>query len=130
MSQSLFAMAAAATAAVLPPVVATLRINQGTTIQPDGRVTPHYTPLLVSIRVQPATSADLEHSMGLNQSTQTRTIYMPGAIQGLERSHQFGGDTLLFEDAEWLVTGQPETWGNAQWSRLVVTRQLPLPSSL
>lgn len=129
MSQSLFAQAALATAALLPPVSAILYARQGGTTLPDGTVTPNCVAMPVSIRVQPATSADLTQCEGLNQTTQTRTVYLQGSVHGLERTHQFGGDTLFFEGSEWLVTGQPEIWGATQWSRLLVTRQITQPPS-
>lgn len=129
MMPSLFAMAAAATHAVLPCIVATLRMSDGYDTQPDGTTRPRYNDVLVSVRIQPASAADLALHEGLGQNTLTRTVYMPGEIKGVDRAHQFGGDLLLFEGATWLVTGQPELWsetqGGVKWSRLLVTRQEP-----
>ncbi|KAA8385711.1 hypothetical protein FOH24_11955 [Acetobacter tropicalis] len=120
----LFGIAAAATMALLPSILATLRVQDGTITLPDGSVQPCYTDVLVTIKVQAATSADLIQTAGLNQSSENRLVYLPGLIKGLNRTHQFGGDSLFFEGAEWLVTSQPETWGGGQWSKLLVTRQL------
>lgn len=124
MSQSLFSLVAAATAALLPPTQALLRTPTGATTLPDGTVQPTYTTLPLTILVQPATSADLTHQAGLNQTTPTRTVYIPGSITGLNRAHQFGGNLLFFEGTDWLVTSQPEQWGATQWSRLLVTQQV------
>lgn len=121
----LFSMAAAATAVLLPPVLATLRAHEGCITLPDGSTRPRYTDVLVTIRVQPASSADLTQTEGLNQSSDNCFIYLPGTIKGLDRTHQFGGDSLIFDGSEWLVTGQPELWGGTAWCKLLVTRQLP-----
>ncbi|MFT8464163.1 hypothetical protein [Acetobacter persici] len=123
--KNLFRLAAAQISSLTPPIIATLRAQEGHSTQPDGTVTPLYQDLLLRIMVQAASSADLTQVAGLNQSTDTRVVYLPAELQGIDRAHQFGGDILVFEGSEWLVTGQPETWGGGQWSKLLVTRQRP-----
>ncbi|OUI85182.1 hypothetical protein [Acetobacter orientalis] len=123
MSVNIFALAAAATTALVPPTQAVLRTQTGGTTLPDGTVQPRYTTLPVTIMVQPATSADLMHQAGLNQSSPTRTVYIQGPVHGLERAHQYGGDILFFDGTDWLITSTPEQWGETQWSRLLVTQQ-------
>ncbi|GFE94510.1 hypothetical protein [Acetobacter persici] len=123
--KNLFRLAAAQISSLTPPIVATLRAQEGHSTQPDGTVTPLYQDLLLRIMVQAASSADLTQVAGLNQSTDTRVVYLPAELKGIDRAHQFGGDILVFEGSEWLVTGQPETWGGGQWSKLLVTRQRP-----
>lgn len=123
--KNLFRLAAAQISSLTPPIIATLRAQEGHSTQPDGTVTPCYQDLLLRIMVQAASSADLTQVAGLNQSTDTRVVYLPAELKGIDRAHQFGGDILVFEGSEWLVTGQPETWGGGQWSKLLVTRQRP-----
>ncbi|MBS1002172.1 hypothetical protein JK169_14410 [Acetobacter persici] len=123
--KNLFRLAAAQISSMTPPIIATLRAQEGHSTQPDGTVTPRYQDLLLRIMVQAASSADLTQVAGLNQSTDTRVVYLPAELKGIDRAHQFGGDILVFEGSEWLVTGQPETWGGGQWSKLLVTRQRP-----
>lgn len=123
--KNLFRLAAAQISSLTPPIIATLRAQEGHSTQPDGTVTPLYQDLLLRIMVQAASSADLTQVAGLNQSTDTRVVYLPAELKGIDRAHQFGGDILVFEGSEWLVTGQPETWGGGQWSKLLVTRQRP-----
>ncbi|MCX2562154.1 hypothetical protein OQ252_12210 [Acetobacter farinalis] len=108
-----------------PAIPTTLLAQEGTTVLPDGTVAPHYTNVLLRIMVQAASSADLSQVAGLSQSTETRVVYLPAEIKGVDRAHQFGGDLLVFEGSEWLVTGQLETWGGGRWSKLLVTRQCP-----
>lgn len=123
--KNLFRLAAAQVSCLSPPVIATLRAQEGYETQPDGTIVPRAIDILLRIMVQPASSADLTQSAGLNQSTDTRVVYLPADLKGIDRTHQFGGDVLVFEGSEWLVTGQPETWGGGQWSKLLVTRQCP-----
>ncbi|MCP9318913.1 hypothetical protein KBX73_03790 [Acetobacter persici] len=123
--KNLFRLAVAQISSLTPPIIATLRAQEGHSTQPDGTVTPLYQDLLLRIMVQAASSADLTQVAGLNQSTDTRVVYLPAELKGIDRAHQFGGDILVFEGSEWLVTGQPETWGGGQWSKLLVTRQRP-----
>ncbi|MFT8517914.1 hypothetical protein [Acetobacter persici] len=123
--KNLFRLAAAQISSLTPPIIATLRAQEGHSTLPDGTVTPLYQDLLLRIMVQAASSADLTQVAGLNQSTDTRVVYLPAELKGIDRAHQFGGDILVFEGSEWLVTGQPETWGGGQWSKLLVTRQRP-----
>nr|WP_025826847.1 hypothetical protein [Acetobacter persici] len=123
--KNLFRLAAAQISSLTPPIIATLRAQEGHSTQPDGTVIPRYQDLLLRIMVQAASSADLTQVAGLNQSTDTRVVYLPSELKGIDRAHQFGGDILVFEGSEWLVTGQPETWGGGQWSKLLVTRQRP-----
>ncbi|GAN69293.1 hypothetical protein [Acetobacter orleanensis] len=123
--KGLFRLAAAQVSGLTPPVLATLRAQEGNITQPDGTVVPQYVEVLLPIMVQPAPSEDLAQVAGLNQSTDTRVVYLPAELKGIDRAHQFGGDLLMFEGSEWLVTGQPETWGGGQWSKLLVTRQCP-----
>lgn len=126
--RSLFSTVSAALSGLTPAITATLRAQEGTTVRPDGSVVAHYVDVLLRIMVQAASCADLTQVAGLNQSTDTRVVYLPADIKGIDRAHQFGGDLLVFEGSEWLVTGQPETWGGGQWSKLLVTRQLPSAS--
>ncbi|MFT9064382.1 MAG: hypothetical protein ABF430_11310 [Acetobacter persici] len=123
--KNLFRLAAAQISSLTPPIIATLRAQEGHSTLPDGTVTPLSQDLLLRIMVQAASSADLTQVAGLNQSTDTRVVYLPAELKGIDRAHQFGGDILVFEGSEWLVTGQPETWGGGQWSKLLVTRQRP-----
>lgn len=120
---ALFNMALGATAALLPSVPAILRVNTGYTTAPDGSTTPSFMDIAVTIRVQPVPTAELVQTDGQNQSIIQREIYMPGTICGVDRTHQFGGDVFVFDNAHWLVTAQPEAWGG-QWCRVLVTQQV------
>ncbi|MGD7069014.1 hypothetical protein [Acetobacter sp. AAB5] len=119
----LFNMALGATAALLPSVPAILRVNTGYKTAADGTTTPCTMDIAVTIRVQPVPTDELTQTDGQNQSTIQREIYMPGTICGVDRTHQFGGDVFVFDNAHWLVTAQPEAWGG-QWCRVLVTQQV------
>lgn len=115
--------------AVNPCITADLRASDGSETAPDGSVVPKFVDVRVRIQVQAASSEDLQQIANLNQSSDVRAVYMAGHIAGIDRAHQFGGDILVFDGSEWLVTHQPEQWGRSQWCKLLVTRQIQSPST-
>lgn len=120
---NVFAIANAATNVVNPPIAAVLKVSDGETVNADFSVTPATSDIVVSIKVQALSTSDLQHVQNINQQSDMRVVYMQGGIKALNRPLRCGGDVLNFYGSDWLVTQVLEEWGNAQWCRLVVTRQ-------
>lgn len=129
MSLNVFGAASRMITAVNPCITADLRASDGSETLADGSVVPKFIAVRVRIQVQAASSEDLEHLANLNQSGDVRAVYIPAHIEGIDRAHQYGGDILVFDGDEWLVTHQPEQWGASQWCKVLVTRQIPSPST-
>ncbi|GBR56497.1 hypothetical protein [Gluconobacter sphaericus] len=124
---NVFGIANVATNAVNPPIVATLRVSAGETVNDDFSVTPTTIDLLCTIKVQALSTSDLQHVQNINQQSDMRAVYIAGGIKGLNRALQTGGDVLSFYGSDWLVTQVLEEWGYGRWSKLVVTRQTTSP---
>lgn len=120
----LFGIAGNICAPVNPHTQATLKASTGMTINDDGSITPQYTTAEVEIEVQALTSEDLKQVENINQQGDMRAVYVRGAVQAINRPLQTGGDLLIFYGSTWLVTQSLEEWGNGEWSKVLVTRQM------
>lgn len=105
---------------------ATLKICTGSITEDDGAATATYEEIPVQIEVQATTGGDLQLLQNIAQQADSRIVYMRGAAHALNRPLQTGGDLLLFDNAEWLVTQVLEQWGTDDWCKLAVTRQIPV----
>lgn len=107
---------------------ATLKASAGDIENNDGSVTPQYTVSTVEIEVQAMSSQDLQQIENISQQGDMRAVYVRGAVRALNRPLQVGGDILTFYGSDWLVTQQLEEWGAGEWSKVLVTRQMPSTS--
>ena len=113
------------TTAVRPNIPVTIKYSAGSADNPDGSVTPLYGTATLTAKVQALSSDDLKQIEDINQQTDMRAVYVRGAVRALMRPLQIGGDILTFYGSDWLVTQQLEEWGSGEWSKVVVTRQMP-----
>lgn len=125
MSLNLFGIAGRMTGAVNPCIPATLKASNGCTVNPDFSTTPQFIEARIWIEVQALTSQDLQQIENLNQQADMRAVYIRGGIKALNRPLQYGGDIINFYGSDWLVTQSLEEWGDAEWCKVVVTRQAP-----
>lgn len=119
---NLHGIAAPVIAAVNPPVVATVRISTGYTTNPDGSRTPTYQTSAVTAQVQALTYRDLQQIEGLNLNGTRRAIYLNGALNGVVRVSQRGGDLITLSDGTvWLTAYVFEQWPD--WVKVAATLQ-------
>lgn len=122
---NLHGIAAGTIAAINPLVPLTVQVSVGSTQSPTGdgtRVPAYAAPVVVFGQVQPMTWRDIEMTDGLNLNGTRRSIYLNGAIDGLVRVSNKGGD--LITDAAgnvWLVALVLEQWPD--WCKVAVTLQ-------
>lgn len=119
-----FGLAGNAVNAINPRFDALVKYSTGTTKNPDFTTTPTFSTTTVQIEVQAVSTQDLQQIENLNQQADMRTVYIYGATRALSRPFQIGGDVLVFYGFDWLVTQQLEEWGDGEWSKVLVTRQL------
>lgn len=120
-----FGIASNALGIANPMQDAILRQCTGSITEDDGAVTTTYEDVPVSIEVQATTGGDLQMLANIDQQADLRTVYMRGVAHSLSRALQTGGDLLIFEGSEWLITQILEQWGAEDWCKLAVTRQIP-----
>lgn len=121
----IFGMAGNAIAPVNPRLTAVISYSSGQfTINDDGSQVPQYSAAFVEIEVQAATSEDLKQLETISQQADYRAVYVYGALNAINRPLQMGGDILNFYGANWLVTQQLEAWGEGDWTKVLVTRQI------
>lgn len=124
----IFAAAGNLCAPINPHITGTLKASTGSVANADFSVTPQYTTATVEMEVQAVSSQDLQHIENINQQADMRSVYVRGAVRALNRPLQIGGDILTFYGSDWLVTQQLEEWGDGEWSKVLVTRQMPTTS--
>lgn len=120
-----FSIASGILPIVNPLQSAILRVADGTTVADDYSATSTYTDIPVQIDIQATSGGDLQLLQNIAQQSDVRIVYMRGATHSLNRPLQTGGDVLLFENGIWLVTQILEQWGEDDWCKLAVTRQIP-----
>ncbi len=119
---NLHGIASAAIGSVNPFISAVIRRSGGTYVtQPDGKRTPSYVDVPVTIQLQPLTTGDLQKLAELNIQGVHRAIYVDGEYNAVVRSRGFGGDIVVIDGETHLVTAVLETWPD--WSKLAVTLQ-------
>lgn len=111
--------------AVNPNVPATLKISTGSTTQPDGTPVPTYDTITGTAQVQALSYMDLKQVDGLNLNGTRRAIYFYGAVNGVVRPTQQGGDLIILTDGHnvgtWLTAQVLEQWPD--WVKVVATLQ-------
>ncbi|MFT8720023.1 hypothetical protein [Acetobacter sp.] len=123
-----FGLAIPMCANVNPHTQAAIRVSTGNFENADGSPNTQYQTVFVDIEVQAVSSADLKQIENINQQEDMRSVYLFGAAKALNRPLQIGGDILTFYGSDWLIAQQLEEWGNGEWSKVLVVRQLPSTS--
>ena len=127
MPLNLFGIAGRMTGAVNPCIPAALYASDGVQDTPSGEVVPKYTVARIWIEVQAVTAQDLQQVENLSQQGDMRGVYIRGGIKALNRPLQYGGDFIKFYNSYWKVTQSLEEWGDAEWCKVAVTRQISPP---
>lgn len=109
---------------VNPRIVATVKVSNGYVVDDNFQAVSQDLRLTADIEVQALSTSDLQHVQNINQQSDLRAVYVFGGIKGLNRPLQTGGDVLTFYGSDWKVVQVLEEWGNAEWSKLVVARQI------
>lgn len=117
------------TSTINPNVLGTLLLSTGNTTAATGKQVPTFAvPITdVSMQVQPLTTGDLKHLDALNIQGVDRAVFMDGAISGVERLAQKGGDFLFFSGSWWLVKAVLAAWSDSGWVKVAVTQQVKAP---
>lgn len=111
---------------VNPNIQISVRVSTGSAIAADGTRTPTYAdPVTVMAQMQPLTWRDIQQLDGLNLQGTRRAIYINGAVEGLVRSTNQGGDLITLPDRSvWLVAQILEGFDpTAGWTKAAITLQ-------
>ena len=119
-----FGLAGNATQSINSFIPATLKASNGYTVNSDFSITPVDTDVCIWIEVQAVSGQDLQQIENINQQADMRAVYIKGGIKALNRPLQYGGDIINFYGSDWLVTQSLEEWGDAEWCKVLVTRQM------
>ncbi len=117
----------AQTRAINPNVSATLSQSTGSILKPGGVRVPTYSTTAIVLQVQALSFGDLQQLDGLNIQGVRRAVYANGAIAGLIRAAQKGGDIITFSPGQfpegdtWLCVHVLEQWPN--WCKIAITLQ-------
>mgnify|MGYP001617856700 CR=1 FL=1 len=112
-----------------PDVQATVRRSTGYTTLPSGKRTPTYADSPITLQVQALSKSEIQHLDGLSIQGTARAIYFDGAVFGLVRAQQKGGDVIIFpagtlpEGDEWLCVHVLEQW--SPWGKVAIVLQNP-----
>ena len=112
-------------ATVNPFVLATVKISAGYLTAPDGARTPQYQTMTnVPVQIQALTAMEIEHLDSLNIQNVTRSAYLNGDIEGLQRAFGLGGDLIIYNGNTWLTTQVLENWSDTSgWVKVALTQQ-------
>ena len=113
-----------ATSAVNLNEIVTLLPSTGFTMGAGAKQIPSYgVPVTGPANVQALDNDDLKQIDGLNIQGEIRAIYLRGALAGVIRPDQKGGDLIQrgFPVQKWLVVKVLESWPN--WAKAVIVRQ-------
>lgn len=103
---------------------ATLQRSNGYTIGAGRKQVPSYDPPVEGFaQIQALDSVDLKQLDGLNIQGTLRAAYLRGALHGVVRPDQQGGDLLTVNGQAWLVVKVLESWPN--WTKVAICLQLP-----
>ncbi len=107
-------------------VLATWYQSTGSTTNTDGTMAPGYAAPIenVSVQMQAATQRDLRHLDALNLQGTFRHLWLDGAVSGVVRLTQQGGDKFVIAGKTWLTLPVPEQWTGPGWSHCVVQLQV------
>ncbi|QDH14120.2 hypothetical protein E3E12_07910 [Formicincola oecophyllae] len=139
----LFSLASGPLATINPMQPATLRTATGPKVASDYSVGSTYQDVPIWVDVQAMATSELAQVSNINQQSEQRAAYVQRPLHGLNRALQTGGDRIIINGAEWLVTQVLEPWGDgagaptstittqqqggAEWCKVLLTRQIPSP---
>lgn len=120
---NLHGIVSSAIGTVNPQQQITLQVSAGYTTLPGGKRVPAYEEEVTLLaQVQDLSQKDLMQLEGLNIQGSQKVIYCNGAIQGVVRVSQRGGDLITTADGNvWLTTAVLESWPD--WCKISVTLQ-------
>jgi len=98
-----------------------LRVSNGFTVGAGMKQVPAYIVTTGKAQIQALDGADLRQLDGLNITGTTRAIYLRGALHGVIRPENKGGDLVIFGGQTWLVVKVLEHWAN--WSKAAICLQ-------
>lgn len=112
---------------VNPDELVTVKRSTGFTSGAGARQVPSYAAGVKGpANIQALDGKDLEQLDNISQQGDVRCIYLRGALAGIVRPKQVGGDLVIRADgSEWLVAKVFETWPT--WARAAIVRQGPAP---
>ena len=119
-------MANGVSGTVNPNEIVTLRRSTGYTIGTGARQVPSYAADVTGpAQVQALDNSELKQIEGLNIQGSIRGIYLRGALAGVIRPKQVGGDLIMRNGGSetWLVVKVLETWPT--WSKAAIVLQEP-----
>lgn len=108
-------------------VSATVKISTGYTTAADGSRTPIYqTQTNVPVQIQALTAMEIQHLDSLNIEGVSRSAYLNGDIEGLDRAFGRGGDLIIYNGTTWLVVQVMEQWSDTSgWTKVALRQQNP-----
>ena len=116
--------------AVNPDLTVTVKQSTGYTTNADGAQVPSYSTVPAQAQVQALSGKDLHQIEGMNLQGSLCAIYLYGAVSGVVRASQQGGDLIVIPSGvyagTWLVTITLEQWsdgGPASWCKVCGTLQ-------
>ena len=106
-----------------PPTTVTIQISTGYTTNSDGSRTPAYSsPQTVSASLQALAYNDIMQADNLNIQGVRRKMYVHGAVDGLVRGQNKGGDIVTLPDGTvWKIAMVDEHW--TDWTACIITLQ-------
>lgn len=108
---------------VNPDVAGVMMVSLGTyTTDAAGHPVPAYSSQNVTVQLQPLSYTDLMKIDGLNLQGVVKKAYVNGNFEGVNRPKQKGGDKLIVNGENWLITQPLEEWPD--WCSFVVTLQV------
>jgi len=116
------------TRAINPNNSATLYTSVGFQIVNFVQI-PAYTAAPVTAQVQPLSTGDIRHLDALNIQGAEKKLFLNGAMLGIIRIKQRGGDLIVFPDGTlpegntWLVKANLEQWQGKTWCMVAVALQ-------
>lgn len=101
----------------------TLLRSNGYTMGAGHRQVPGYAaPLTGPAQIQALDGDDLRQLDGLNIQGTIRAIYLRGALAGVIRPNEVGGDIVQIAGQNWLVVKVLESWPN--WTKAAIVLQV------
>lgn len=110
-----------------PNIQATLRVNDGYTVDATGTQLPNFSETEITVQPQSLSTQDLEHLNLMSQQGQFIYAYANGRISALRRSLGKGAEQLIFtpygedEPVTWKVKQVIESYSD--WVKVLLWRQ-------
>lgn len=117
------AIVAGAIGTVNPNAPVTIQVSTGYVTNADGSRSPSYAaPQMIAAQVQALSYGDIVHADGLGIQGTRRKLYIHGAVNGLVRAQNKGGDLVTLADGTvWKIALILEQWPD--WASAIITLQ-------